>query len=325
MNQKKNATWSDAISASPGPQYWKEAFILMLKGFCMGSADIIPGVSGGTIALIAGIYHSLLKAIQSANVAFFRSLVSFRWKDALAQLHIRFLIPLFLGIIVAIVSLARVMNYLLIAHPVYTWSLFFGLIAASILLVGKKVENWNIKSILAAILGGVLGFVIVGLIPVSTPNALWFIFFAGTLAICAMILPGVSGAFILLMLGKYEYVTGALKNPFLAQNSVIILVFCFGCLVGLMGFSRILSFMLDRYHSMTIALLMGLMAGSLRKVWPWKEVVEEKMIRGKMHVLKESNQLPELFSNHSYIAFGLIFLGFILIVILDKFSEKQNA
>ncbi len=322
---KNKKTWKEAFFKSPGPSSIKDSLLLSLKGLCMGSADIIPGVSGGTIALITGIYEQLLEAIDSFDAAFFKRLFKFQLKEALAGVHLRFILSLFLGIGIAIISLARLMNFLLLNHPVPTWSLFFGLIAASILVVGRTVKGWFGMPLVTFLLGTGVAYTVVGLIPVSTPEHLWFIFLSGLIAICAMILPGLSGAFLLLILGKYAFITGALKNPFTVQNLSVIAVFCSGCAVGLMGFSRFLSWLLARWHNLTLAFLTGLMAGSMRKIWPWKEVLETVTIRGKLHVLSDRNILPEAFNSQVTTAIGLAIVGFIAVIILEKVSNHSSS
>ncbi len=289
----------------------------------MGSADVIPGVSGGTIALITGIYEQLLNAIKSINARVIKKIITADLKGALAEVHSRFLLFLFAGIFLAIVSIARIMNYLLHHEPILTWSLFFGLIAASILVVGKKVGNWRYSTCLSFLIGGGAAWIIVGLIPVNTPETLWFIFISGFIAICAMILPGLSGAFLLLILGKYEFITGALKNPLIWENTIIITVFCTGTVVGILSFSRILKFLLDTWHNLSLAFLTGLMAGSMRKIWPWKAQLESTVIRGELHTLRERNIIPDAFTPEVAAAFGLAFLGFILVVILEKISLSK--
>ncbi len=298
---------------------------MVSKGLCMGSADIIPGVSGGTIALITGIYADLLGAIRSAKVGTLRKLAKLDLKGALSDIHVRFLLALFLGIIAAILSLARIMNYLIHHQPVYTWSLFFGLIAASILTVGKQVTDRTVYTVLSFLMGTVSAWFFVGIIPITTPEEAWFIFLSGFIAICAMILPGLSGAFLLLILGKYEYITGTLKNPFLMDHIRVIAVFCSGCVCGLLGFSRLLNYLLNRWYSITLAFLTGLMAGAMRKIWPWKEVLEEKVIRGKLHVLRDQNVLPEGFNTELCISLGLMMAGFVLVVLLERYSVKRSA
>ncbi len=323
MKEKYIVTWKDAFFSSPGPTSARKAVNLALKGLCMGSADVIPGVSGGTIALITGIYEDLIGALRSIDVKVIQKLLALDIKGAVAKVHVRFLLALFLGITVAILSLARLMNFLLHYYPVPTWSLFFGLIAASTVMVGKHVSHWFGNAGISFVTGIVAATVIVNLIPMHTPEDLWFIFFCGIVAICAMILPGISGAFILLILGKYEYVTAALKNPFLPQNLIIILVFCIGCGVGLLGFSRVLNYLLHKFHNLTMAFLTGLIAGSLQKIWPWKEIVETQVIRGKTHVIWGGPSMPPAIDQEFYIATGLVVLGFIAVLVIERLSSKN--
>jgi len=323
VKQKNTQSWSEAFFASPGPVSLKEAALLSLKGLCMGTADIIPGVSGGTIALITGIYEKLLQAIKSVNVTACKHLLKLDVKGFLAEVHVRFLLSLFLGISVAIISLARMMNYLLHHYPAYTWSLFFGLIAASILVVGQKILNWSLGACSFLVAGALTAYLIVNIIPVSTPETMVFIFTSGFIAICAMILPGLSGAFILLILGKYEFITGTLKNPFLIENMVVIVVFCAGCATGLLSFSRLLNYLIQKYHDLSLAFLTGLMAGSMAKIWPWKEAIATKMIRGKLHTISERNILPGSFDTEFYSALLLAILGLAIVFALERLSRQQ--
>ena len=317
-------SWKEAFWASPGPRSIKEAALLSVKGLCMGSADIIPGVSGGTIALVTGIYENLLRAIRSIDLNVARALMRLDFKAALAQFHLRFLLALFSGIGLAILSLARVINFLLHNQPVLIWSLFFGLISASIWVVGRKAEPWNPVRWLVFALGAVGGFWIVNLIPMSTPEQLWFVFLSGLIAICAMILPGISGAFILLILGKYEFITATLRNPFQPENLLILSVFCTGCLCGLLAFSRVLNYLLDRYRASTLACLTGVMAGSLQKIWPWKEVLETRIIHEKSHVIWGGNVLPGAVDREFWLALVLAAAGFALVIILETISRENR-
>ncbi|MDH5560126.1 MAG: DUF368 domain-containing protein [Deltaproteobacteria bacterium] len=316
-------SWKEAWMGSPGPKNPRETGLLLLKGILMGTADIIPGVSGGTIALITGIYNTLIDAIRSFDMSTIKHILSLDFKSALFELHLRFLIPLFFGILSAILVTARLIHYVLAVFPEITWAFFFGLIVSSTMVLGRQIKNWVGMAGLFFIFGALGAFFLVGMIPVTTPLDWWFIIFSGMIAICAMILPGISGAFILLILGKYEYVTGALKNPFLLPNLKIILLFTGGCLIGITSFSRILSFFLHRYENLTLAFLTGMMFGSLRKIWPWKEVLEEKMIRGKLYVVQETNILPQSFDSALIYALVFIVLGFLLVLILEKTAGKR--
>jgi putative membrane protein len=311
-----------AFMASPGPRTLREAAMLWLKGVCMGGADIIPGVSGGTIAFITGIYSQLVDAIRSFDTLFVRRLLRLDLAGALAEVHLRFLACLLFGILTAVVTMAGFMNYMLNNRPVEIWSLFFGLIAASIFVVGREIKPFNAVNLGFVLLGTVGSYLLVGMIPVSTPESLSFIFLCGSIAICAMILPGISGAFLLLMLGKYEYVTRTLKNPFLWDNFVVIAAFAAGAAVGIVLFSRVLHFLLNRWHAATVSVLTGFMIGALRKVWPWKEVLESAVIRGKMHVLRTQNVLPDGLSGEVALALVLFAAGVLVVIVLERLSNR---
>ncbi len=325
MSRRPALSWKQAFYASPGPRSLKEALMLALKGVCMGSADIVPGVSGGTIALITGIYEDLLTAIKSVDFTMIRRLAVFDLKGALAEFHLRFLLSLFLGIGLAILSLARLMNYLLHHHPTPTWSLFFGLIAASVWVVGRKVEKWSPGAVVMLIGGAAAGYMIVALVPAATPETMDFVFLSGLVAICAMILPGISGAFILLILGKYEFITATLKNPFLLSNLEIIAVFLAGCVVGLAGFSRVLKYMLEHYHGLSLAFLTGLMAGSMRKIWPFKDTLETAWIGGKEVVIRQHNILPDSITSEVAFAVFLMVVGFTAVAFLERLTAGEKT
>ncbi|MFP4158317.1 MAG: DUF368 domain-containing protein [Desulfobacterales bacterium] len=321
----ESSSWKSAFFSSPGPDSRLSALMLALKGAFMGAADTVPGVSGGTIALITGIYEELLAAVKSVNSKMLGRLLRLDLKGAMAEVHIRFLLCLFSGIAIAVVSLARLMNHLLNHHPVPTWSLFFGLIAASIWSVGRRVEDWSAAAAGAFCIGAGAAWIIVGLVPARTPETYFFMFLAGMLAVCAMILPGLSGAFILLILGKYEFVLAALKNPFAGSNPVVLGMLAAGCAVGLAGFSRVLKFLLDRYHNAALACLTGLMLGSMRKIWPWKEPVVMERVHGELMVIKEKNVLPAELWPEAATAALLAAAGFALVVLLDRLGRRDAA
>jgi putative membrane protein len=318
-------TWKEAFFASPGPASVKKAGLLSLKGLCMGSADVIPGVSGGTIALITGIYEDLIRALKSMDATMVKKALGFDLKGALACVHIRFLLSLFAGIGIAIISLARLMNFLLNHYPVFTWSLFLGLIAASILVVSRKVASWGPGTGISLVVGTAVAAFIVNLMPVTTPETLWFILLCGIIAICAMILPGISGAFILLILGKYEFITATLKNPFLFDNLLIIIIFCLGCLIGLLSFSRLLGYLLTTFHQLTMAFLTGLMVGCMPKIWPWKEILETRIVRGKSHVVWGANTMPETISAEVLLALVLAIIGFIAVLVIERLARVRES
>ncbi len=237
----------------------------------MGAADVVPGVSGGTMALIMGIYEELIHAItQFSRRDLYAHVFSGRVGKAFEQVHLGFLVALVLGIAAAVLSLAGILEHLLGTEPVWVFSFFFGLIVASVWVVGKLVRGWNAGTVTSFVVGAALAFIIVGLTPTQTPEASWFIFLSGAIAICALILPGISGSFILLLLGKYEFVLGAVND----RNLGVIVVFALGAAVGLLGFAKILNWLLTHYYDILIAVLCGFMLGSLRKIWPWKVELE---------------------------------------------------
>jgi putative membrane protein len=316
-------SWNEAWQEGPGPKTKAEYIILMLKGFLMGIADLIPGVSGGTIAFITGIYETLLDAIASVDREFFGHVLRLDIRSALAHIHLRFLVPLIFGVGLAMVSLARVMHYLLNNHPIPTWAMFFGLIGASIIVIWKQLENhFAAKNISFIVIGAVVAWILVSVIPVNTPDDYWFIYLCGVIGITAMILPGISGSFLLLILGKYEYITGALKDPFADGSLALIGVFVCGAVTGLLGFSKILNYMMKHYHQQTMAFLTGILIGSMKKVWPWKEVLETKIVRGKVRVLREMNIMPQSLDSTTLIAITLIIIGFITVLYLESKSTK---
>lgn len=236
------------------------------KGACMGAADVIPGVSGGTIAFLMGIYQELLNSIKSVNGEAFKLLFKGKIADFWKHINGNFLASLFVGILVSVFSLARLMKYLLEFHPIPLWSFFFGLILASAIYILKGLDKWSIQNIVSLLIGvGIAAFICVAS-PAQTPDALWFIFLSGAIAICAMILPGISGSFILLLLGKYAFVMTAVTE----LNIPVLAVFAIGCAIGIVCFSHFLSWLLKKFYMLTIALLSGFMLGSLLKVWPWK-------------------------------------------------------
>ena len=302
----------------------KEQVSLIFKGFAMGIADIVPGVSGGTIAFITGIYDNLLASISSVDKQFITFLFKFQIKQALNHINASFLIPLFIGIAFAIVSMSKVMHFFMHSYPIYTWSLFFGLIGASILYIGKQIKNRsNPKNIMTVVAGAIVAALIVSLIPVETPNSNLYLFGSGMVAICAMILPGISGSFILLILGKYAYVTGAVKAPFASGSLPIIIFFSAGCLIGILSFSKILNWLLKNYHNLMMCFLTGFMIGSMKKIWPWKQTLESKVIRGKIYILKETNIVPSSFDQTVVVAIILMLVGFSLVLLLDKIANKK--
>ncbi|MCB8943539.1 MAG: DUF368 domain-containing protein [Ardenticatenaceae bacterium] len=240
---------------------------LTLRGICMGASDIVPGVSGGTMAFILGIYEELIDSIRTVGQPnFIQAVLRFRLKEAFQILNWQFLISVALGIFIAIFTLAQGLEWLLLNQPVYLWSFFFGLVLASVFTVSKRVKRWTPSLVTAMAVGAVGAFILVGLVPAQTPDAWWFLILSGALAICAMILPGISGAFILVLLGKYQFVLNAVNE----RDFLTLIFVAIGAGLGLVTFAQILGWLFKRYHDGTVAVLIGLMVGSLRKIWPWK-------------------------------------------------------
>ena len=291
---------------------------LCAKGFCMGASDVVPGVSGGTMAFILGIYKELIHAIRSFDLEFLRMLRSLRIKEAVDHVSLRFIFAVGAGILIAIFSLARILSWLLENQPIMIWSFFMGLILASVFTVSRYLGQWNLPVIICVVFGAIGAYLLVGIVPGSTPNSPWFLFMSGAVAICAMILPGISGSFILVLLGKYYYVLDAVNNRDLFTIFIVAVGACF----GLLAFSRLLNWLLKRYHDLTIAILAGLMLGSLRKVWPWKRQLEEVAgSHGESINISQVNTLPQQFDGELLIAASLMVAGFLIVFFLNRLSE----
>lgn len=262
-----------------------------LKGVCMGAADVIPGVSGGTIAFMTGIYEELVDSIHNFDREALRLLFKGKFREAWRHINGTFLLSLIAGILLSIFSLAKLMTYLLENHPVQTWAFFFGLIVASSIFILRGISGWKLKDVVLTIFGVGLGAVVCTLTPTTTPDGLWFIFLCGAIAICAMILPGISGSFILVILGKYDYVLGAVAGltsfskasettAALATGAMswgqcllVIVIFALGAAIGIIAFSKFLHWLLARWNRETTLVLAGFIIGSLIKVWPWHNPV----------------------------------------------------
>lgn len=297
---------------------FKDYALLTLKGIGMGAADVVPGVSGGTIAFIVGIYEELIDSIKSINLTSLKMLCSLKFSRFWKAVNGNFLLAILSGIGLSVFSLAKLITYLLVQEPVLVWSFFFGLVLASIWFVSREVAQWNAKTVIAFAAGAVAAYAITITTPAETSNDLWFIFLCGTIAICAMILPGISGSFILVLLGKYFFIMDAVKSLRIS----VLLVFAGGSVIGISLFSRALSYALHRFHDITIAILSGFMLGSLNKVWPWKETIETYIDRhGVAKPLIETNILPD---RQLWEAIGLAFAGFAIVYLLERLSLKNK-
>lgn len=269
---------------------FSEYILTAVKGACMGAADVIPGVSGGTIAFIMGIYDKFVASLAAINAEAVKLFFTGKFKEFWRHINGGFLLSLVVGIGVSVISLATVMQTLLSDFPIQTWAFFFGLIVASSIFILRGISGWGLREILFLIGGVVLGVTICTLSPTQTPDALWFIFLSGAIAICAMILPGISGSFILLILGKYQYILSAVSDLVAGQNVVgnllIIGVFAIGAVVGILSFSKLLHWLLSRWHKQVLIILAGFIIGSLVKIWPWSnpEAIAQAELTGSLHI-----------------------------------------
>ena len=302
----------------------KEYMVIGLKGMAMGAADVVPGVSGGTIAFISGIYEELLSSISNVNFKLLKTLKSDGIKAAWKQVNGSFLLALFVGVSISIFSLAKTIKWLLENEPVLLWSFFFGLVLASIIYIGKQVETWNAKIIILFILGISFGYLVTVVSPTNVGEINYlFLVFAGAIASCAMILPGISGAYILLLLGAYPIVMTAITT----KDYKIIGAIAVGVIIGLLSFARLLKWLFSNYKNQMLIVLTGLMLGSLNKVWPWKEAVSTYIDRhGVEKPLVEQSISPFSFDGDPKLMFAIIlaFVGFGLILLMEKLAVKKE-
>lgn len=326
----------------------KDYFFITLKGIAMGAADAVPGVSGGTIALISGIYEELISTIAGVNLSLIKTLRQDGLKAFWTQINGNFLLALLTGIGVSFVVFMRIAKYLLEQHPILIWSFFFGLIIASIWFVGKQIKKWNIATIIALIIGAFSAYYISTLPSLGANDNSYFLFIAGAIAICAMILPGISGSFILVILGAYKTLSDALSDLDIKK----IAIFMAGAVIGLLTFSRVLKWLFKNYYNTTLALLTGFIIGSLNKVWPWKKTISvmddrtgsiEEFVKisdvGTLSIFQqqtndfetyktviEESILPSSYSGDAQLwqAIALIVFGFLTIFILEKVGDKKH-
>lgn len=306
---------------------------LVLRGVCMGASDIVPGVSGGTMAFILGIYEELINSIKSVgDPQFLRAVVRLQVKKAIDLINLPFLLAVGAGIGLAILTLAASLEHWLETQPILVWSFFFGLVVASVITVSRRINQWENELIGMLILGTFLAYMIVGLVPVQTPESWWFLLLTGAIAICAMILPGISGSFLLVLMGKYEFVLGAVND-----RDIISLGFvAIGAAVGIVLFAQVISWVFARYHDAAIAFLTGLMIGSLRKIWPWKTDVDwlrdaagEFVLNsdGLRIVTVQESFLPSLGNadDRLLIALGLALVGIVAVLLIDRLGSRAEA
>jgi len=300
---------------------------LALKGFAMGAANVIPGVSGGTIALITGIFERLINSIKSFDVTAAKLLLAGRIKDFLKYIDFYFLAAVFFGVLASVVSIAKLLEYLFLHYPVYVWAFFFGLILASIYFVGKSVQKWNLSVIIAFLIGTAAALYISMLNPATENDSFFYLIICGVVAICSMILPGLSGSFILILMGNYKLVMVSVNN----LDVEILLPVIIGAVGGAVAFSHILSWIYKKYQDQTISILTGFILGSLGILWPWQKEVFLKDELGNF-ILKDGQEIvqttdtyiPESFSTEVIIAVALMIIGIITISLIEKIANKQN-
>ncbi len=316
---------------------FKQSLIITAKGLAMGAADVVPGVSGGTIAFISGIYEELIETIHKLDLGFFKIWKQESFKNAWSLYNLGFLISLFAGIAISILSLAKVITYLLTAHPIFVWSFFFGLVIASIVYVGRQITKFDFKVILAILIAVGVSFYITLAEPIAATNNTWFLFLAGFVAIIAMILPGLSGAFILLLLGAYTSVIGSITQftdgvfkldwELFSSAFIKLLAFAIGAIVGLKVFSGVLNWMFKKHKNLTLAVLTGFMIGALNKIWPWKEVLSYRTNHKGISVpFLDKSITPNSYNGDPQVGYAIIFmiLGFGLIFLLEYFARNKK-
>lgn len=311
--------------------------IITLKGLAMGAADVVPGVSGGTIAFISGIYKELIDSINNVNFGVLKTLKTSGLKATWKQVNGSFLFALLLGIAISILTFAKIITYSLEHYPVLVWSFFFGLIIASIALIWKDIDKWELRTIFFLIFGSIVSYLVTIMEPTSSPGSFFYLFISGFVAIIAMILPGISGAFILLLMGSYETVIGTINQfrdglfnldwEVLQQALLKLLTFAFGAIIGLKLFSKVLHWMFENHKNSTLALLVGFMIGSLNKIWPWKEtLIWRTNSHDKQTPFVEKSISPFQFEGDPQLLLAILMaiIGFLLIFILEKLGSKRQ-
>jgi putative membrane protein len=314
----------------------KKYITVAVKGMLMGAADVVPGVSGGTIAFITGIYEELIKTIDSLDFQMLRDLFKVGFKNTFLTYNLGFLVALLTGIAISILSLSKLLTYLLHSFPVLLWSFFLGLVLASVLYIGKQISKWNTAVIIAIAIGTIISYYITIAAPLGSPDNWWYLLFSGFIAIIAMILPGVSGAFLLLLLGSYKTILGSISGLLEAvvegnwsqawDYFINLFLFAIGCIIGIKVFSKILTWLFENQKNLTLALLTGFMIGSLNKLWPWKEILSYRIdSHGEKVPFLEKSISPLDFKGEPQILYVVLLAvtGFLLILMLDKWANKK--
>ncbi|MAW21754.1 MAG: DUF368 domain-containing protein [Flavobacteriales bacterium] len=298
----------------------RKYLFLFLKGMGMGIANVIPGVSGGTIALITEIYEELINSLKSFDKEALRLLFTFSIKELIKHTNFYFLTAVFSGSIVSVFTIAILFKYLFEDYPILIWALFFGLIVASVIFVGKRVTRWNNQSIISLVIGTSVALSLSFITPSTENSNLFFVFICGIIGISGMMLPGLSGSYILILLGNYKLL---MVTAVAELNITLLTVFLIGSVFGLMSFSHLLSWVLKNYKDATLALLTGFILGSLNIVWPWKKITESIIINGEERVLSYQSFIPTEINNHTIFALSLMIIGFFLVYSLENISRNK--
>jgi putative membrane protein len=298
----------------------KNYLILFLKGMGMGVANVIPGVSGGTIALITEIYEDLINSLKSFDKKAFQLLLSFNIKDFITHTNFYFLTAVFSGSTVSVFTVASLFKYLFENYPILIWAFFFGLIVASIIYVGKRIKTWSKATIISLLIGAIVSISISFMTPATENSNLFFVFLCGIVGISGMMLPGLSGSFILILMGNYKLL---MVTAVTELNVILLGVFFLGSAFGLMGFSHILAWVLKKYKDETLGILTGFIIGSLSIIWPWKEIAESLIVNGKEKVISYNSYFPSEFNTQTLLAFALMILGYFLVYLLESKSNNK--
>ena len=286
----------------------------------MGVANVIPGVSGGTIALITEIYEDLINSLKSFDKKAFQLLLSFNIKDFITHTNFYFLTAVFSGSIVSVFTVASLLKYLFENYPILIWAFFFGLIVASIIYVGKRIKTWSKATIISLLIGTIVSISISFMTPATENSNLFFVFLCGIVGISGMMLPGLSGSFILILMGNYKLL---MVTAVTELNVILLGVFFLGSAFGLMSFSHILAWVLKKYKDETLGILTGFIIGSLSIIWPWKEIAESLIANGKEKVISYNSYFPSEFNTQTLLAFALIILGYFLVYLLESKSNNK--
>ena len=324
-------TWGDPSDVKKQENKQMKHYInLFFKGIAMGAANVIPGVSGGTIALITGIFEKLIDSIKAFDLTAIKLFFTGKWKEFAAKVNLDFLFAVFAGVAISILTIAKLFDYLFEHYPVYIWSFFFGLILASVYFVGKTIDKWNFRVVFSLLAGTAIAIAISVMSPASENANLYYLFICGIVAACSMILPGLSGSFVLILLGNYQLVMIDSVN---SLNVGILLPVVVGAGFGLVAFSHVLSWIFKRYKDLTIAVLSGFILGSLGILWPWKNVIYAKDEMGNFLTKKSGDLivegydwlLPSELNTPVILAISFMVIGIITIYLLEKIASVKEA